>query len=216
MTRHRDELLTVHADDPAELTAAEAAEVEDRLARSPEARAEVAEARTVLARLRGLPAEGQEPAWADFQRSVRLAIAEAEAARARGVGGWLRRFWKPVAGLGLAVTAAAAILLGRPSTEPTERVVLDPEPGVDAGVQVTPPDPVPTPDELPLAFGPESDVDDDALDDVLVAFADEADDPLAAPDQGLVPDLTLDWVDDLDEEDLDAVDAWLATLEDET
>ncbi|MCB9565571.1 MAG: hypothetical protein H6708_34730, partial [Kofleriaceae bacterium] len=48
-------------------------------------------------------------------------------------------------------------------------------------------------------------LDDPELDDWVAGAG-----PPVEPELGLVPDLGLDWVDDLDDDDLDAVTAWLA------
>jgi hypothetical protein len=180
----------------------------------------------VIARLRALPTEGTEPAWDQFGRELARKLA------APTPRPWWRRWWAPALGATLATAAAGAVVLMWP--QPTAAPVVVAELLDDAAPEPAPvpaPRP-PRPGEAILALGAEGDIDDADLDlddeDVIagvIEALDEGDDvdeeddegeDLAAigdvpedPVEGLVPDLDLDWVDDLEDEDLDAVAAWL-------
>src|SRR5262249_26766278 len=73
----------------------------------PPSREELDDTRDLLARLRDLPPEGDEPAGPVLERAIHDRI-DAEAKSWRG---WLRRLWKPALGLALATTAAAIVLV---------------------------------------------------------------------------------------------------------
>jgi len=225
--RDMDELVTIWADDPAALGPAERARVEAHLASSPDAARDADTTRALLDRLRGLPATR---APEDLAREI-LRVVDTEAERAaRSPWRWLRRGWRPALGVALAVTAAAVVVVARHEdrTAPPTRAQVR-----DAGVRSVPPAPTPPvprgdeprephePHEIdaPLALGVEGEVAADELDDTVVdevRVALGGDDWMASPeapqagDVGLVPDLSLDWIDELDDADLDAVDHWLA------
>jgi len=204
-----DELVTLWADDPDALSAEERARVVAHLAHAPGARASIDETRALLEQLRGL--RGAPPPG-ELARDILRAVDAEEARAARSPWRCLRRTWRPALGLALAGAAAAIVIVARHDEPPahTARVI-------DAGVPVVPPAPAPTqapaPD-APLALGVEGEIDADALDAevvdevVLALGGDEWDAP--TPEEGLVPDLSLDWVDDLDDAQVDAVDRWLA------
>jgi len=170
----------------------------------------------LIARLRALPSEGDEPAWDRF--GVELA-RQLDAAPPRP---WWRRWWAPAIGLSLAAaTSGAVVLWPGPSRTPAPVAVTD----HDAAAEPAPP-PVPGPTTRPgdavFALGGEGELDDAELDDedvvagMIEALALDAEGDgvieLAVPDEpveGLVPDLDLDWIDELEDEELDAVTAWL-------
>jgi hypothetical protein len=206
--RDLDELITLYADDPALLTPEERARVEAGAA------TEIDETRALLGRIRALR-EPEPPA--ELGRDILRAVDDEEARTAKSPWRWLRRGWRPALGIVLAATAVVIVVVARPNDRPApaRRAQV-----LDAGVPVVPPPaPAPTPDpeeeDAPLALGAEGDIaaedlDDEVADEVLVALG--GDDWTApAPDDGLVPDLTLDWVDDLDDADLEAIDEWLGT-----
>ena len=169
--------------------------------------------RAIVTRLRALPDEGREPDWDRFGRELG---AKLDATPAKP---WWRRWWTPTIGFGLAVATAAVFVAwpaGTAAPPDAERVAVltpdaAPQPKVVAAVVDV------------LAFGAEGELDDAELDDdavvteVMAALEIEADaddeetmdDVPDEPVDGLVPDLDLDWVDDLDDEDLAAIDAWL-------
>ena len=161
--------------------------------------------RALVDRLRALPRESEPPL--DLERSIHRAID----AEAKSVRGRLRRWWAPMLGLALAGTAAAIVIVARPADRaPTVELAAPP----DAGA---PPAPVLVEElgPLPLPLGVEGELTDDELDDDVVAevaAALDLDDEGPAPEDGLVPDLALEWIDDLDDDELEAVDAWLAQL----
>jgi hypothetical protein len=206
--RDLDELITLYADDPASLTPEERARVEAGPA------AEVDETRALLGRIRALR-EPKPPA--ELARDILRAVDAEEERTAKSPWRWLRRGWRPVLGIALAATAIAIVVVARraDAPAPTRRAHV-----IDAGVPVVPPPvPAPTPDpevaDAPLALGAEGDIAaedlvDEVADEVLLALGGD-DWTTPAPIDGLVPDLTLDWVDDLDEEDLEAIDQWLGT-----
>jgi len=166
----------------------------------------------LLEKLRELPPEGREPDWHEFGRDLREAIDRDQ----RGVWGWLRRWWKPAFGLSLACAAAAIVLVVHHGEDvPVATATI---------AHYSPPVPVPVPvpaahPEAPLALGsagtiPADDLDDDAVDNVHAALGADADglddDDDLADEDGLVPDLSLDWVDDLDDAQMDRVEKTLA------
>src|SRR5262245_62960485 len=67
-------LLTAYVDGVAELSPDERKRIEARLADDPPARADEAEVRALLGRLRELPPEGNEPDWSAMERSIRAAV----------------------------------------------------------------------------------------------------------------------------------------------
>jgi hypothetical protein len=204
MKTRPEELLAAWAHRPASLSTEERRAVEELVARSPEAAAEVDAMRAVIAQVAGLPAEGTEPVWGDLERSIRAACDEP----APGV--WRRfldgmRGWKPAAGLGAGLVvamAALALWIGRGSA------------------------PAPAPDDVASAalaqlerapaalVAPDDDMADDSDDTAAGDQALLADWGVPETD-GLVgdADLGLAWIDDLDDDELDAVSAWLDAQE---
>ena len=178
--------------------------------------------RKLVARLRALPDEDGQPDWAALERDIGKAV-DAEAVRPRPWA-WLSRWWRPALGLGLVAAAAAIVIVAKrePASEPERRAERAP----DASVPIVEPDP-PLAPEAPvdtIGLGAEgeidpAEIDEELLDDVLAELDTEGwtdDGPQPHPDEGLVPDLGLDWVDDLDDDELDAVDQWLAVLDEGT
>jgi anti-sigma factor RsiW len=204
-----EELLAAWAHRPAELSPEERREVEALLARSPEAAREVESTRDLLQRVEEMPAEGAEPVWDDLERSIRAACVE------EPPGWWARalaslRGWKPAAGLGagLAVAMAAMLLwMGR-----GERDVVAPVAGVEHDGEVAP--------EVALAIagleaGPVAGAEEP---DYELALAPETDAELAdfgapSPDDGLLTEPDLAWLDTLDDAEIDQVAAWLDAQE---
>jgi hypothetical protein len=206
--RDPETLLSAWAHEPRALTLEERAEVEALLERSPELRREADDARALLARVRALPAEGQEPEWDEFARSLRAKLDEPP----RGFAAWWRRWWKPAAGvggLGLAIAAAAIVIVAR--REPADETSPPVARTVDAGV---PPPPIQVAEEDhsddPLALGAVGEVSADELDDSVLAELELDDDDDG--EEGLVPDLDLAWIDQLDDDEVESVDAWLAQM----
>jgi hypothetical protein len=175
--------------------------------------------RELVGKLRALPEEGREPDWAALERDIAKAV-DAEAARPRRWA-WLARWWRPALGIGLVAAAAAIVIVAKrePASEPAPRAQA-PDAGVPAPVLV-PDEPAPEPVEA-IGLGAEGEIDPDeldeeVLDDVLAELDTEAwTDDAPQPEDGLVPDLGLEWVDELDEDELEAVDQWLAVLDEGT
>ena len=147
--------------------------------------------RAVVDRLRALPDDTPGADWDALEREIGRAV-DAEAARRRPWA-WLVRRWRPALGLAL-VAAAAAIVVGVSREEPAPSRTAH----ADAGVRA----PAPPPAELDDV----DDLDDEALDAEVLAELVAAEDV----DDGLVPELGLEWIDELDAEELEAVDRWLA------
>jgi hypothetical protein len=217
--RDLDELLSAWADDPRALSAEERAEVAARVDDSPALQREADDTRALLGKLRDLPDAGEEPAWDGFERALRDRL---DAERPGPVRRWLARWWRPALGLGLAAAAATVVIVANhqapPAPSPTATRTID------AGVTpiATTLD-VPSPplerddhddDDAPFAFGAGGEIPADELDDRVVAAL-GADEDMnldgdAQPEDGLVPDLSLDWIDELDDDQIDRVDQWLA------
>lgn len=140
----------------------------------------------ILARIAALPAAGTEPAWDDLARSIRLACTEPP------VPAWRRWLaWTPAVGALAAAAVLAALWVGR--GRPLGDAVAIAPPAV-----VEPLDPLDdVTDRLAAALDSELAIE---LDD-----ADELDDPdeLAAEVGGL------DWVEQLDDSELDDLALWL-------
>ncbi|HWU85966.1 MAG TPA: hypothetical protein VN253_01775, partial [Kofleriaceae bacterium] len=112
--RSPSELLAAYVDGVSELPAGERRALEERLADDEALRAEAAETRGLIGKLRELPRDGGEPDWAVLERSICDAVG-AEVPRS-----WWRRFgWRwVVPGMALAATAAvAALVLHAPARE---------------------------------------------------------------------------------------------------
>lgn len=191
------------------------------MSRAPESAPELDDGdRALLVRVRALRERGVEPAWDRFERDLARQLDEVEARRSRR---WWLRLWKPTLGLALAGAAVAAVLFaGGDDTAAPERVATPVL--VDAAPAPTALLPVPLPDDAdrPLALGAVGELevdelDEAVLDDVLAELSAGApvddlagwtawDDP---PEDGLVPDLDLEWVDGLDDNELEAIDRWL-------
>ena len=200
-----EELLAAYAHRPSDLSAEERREVEALLARSPAAAREIEDDRRMIERVSELPTEGTEPAWDDLERSIRAACTDEPGLWARVIASL--RSWKPAAGLGAGLVVAMAALLlwmGR-----SDR---------DVGPVARTDDSEVAPAEVAQALaGLEAPAGDDEIDDEGVVDA-ETDETLAdwgalAPDDGLLDDADLAWIDSLDDAELDAAAAWLDTQE---
>lgn len=176
--------------------------------------------RALVAKLRALPEEAGEPDWAALERDIGKAV-DAEAVRPRPWA-WLSRWWRPALGLGLVAAAAAIVIVARrePASEPPQARATP-----DASVPIVAPEEPRLEPEVPvdtIGLGAEGEIDPDELDeemldDVLAELDSEAwTDDAPQIEEGLVPDLGLAWVDDLDDDELEAVDRWLAVLDEGT
>lgn len=208
------ELVAAWADDPGALTDAERAAVERLVARSDEARDDADATRELLGRLRaagGAP-DPAPPVLDQLGRDVRRAIDELAARRP-----WWRRWWAPALGLAAATAAAVVIMARAPVTPPPRAAQLPAPPPRDAGAAVPEDHATEVDEAAPLALGAAGEIAADDLDDAVL---DEVRDALLADDElppedeplptlGLVPDLSLEWVDGLDDAELDAVARWL-------
>jgi hypothetical protein len=163
----------------------------------------------IIARVRALPQPGKEPDWDAFERDVRRAVAAMPTPRAR------RRWRWPVLGIGLAAAVAASVLVltRAPRVEPREVAIQEPdaraaeEPVVPPAAPVRPPSDPSAP--LALGDGVIAVEELDAIDPDLLDGEREEEEVARDDEAGLVPDLELDWLDALDDAELDAVEAWL-------
>jgi hypothetical protein len=203
------ELLAAYVDGVAELSREDRREIEARLARDPQARAEETAVRELLGRLRDLPPEGVEPDWAEMARSIRDTVGD-EPPRP-----WWRR-WRWL--VPLTASAAAAVMIAiawRPSGHaPT---VAPPELAANAAL---PPPERAADDTLALWLdGSEVDVDPSAVEllggpELAAAVEAVEIDDAALPDGevdevGLLPANNLAWVDSLDDDAIDRAERWL-------
>jgi anti-sigma factor RsiW len=195
-------LDAAYVDGAAELSTDDRRRIEARLADDPEARAEHAAVRGLLARLRALPPEGAEPDWMMLERSIRAAVGP-DVPRP-----WWRR-WTSIAPLTAAVTAALVLLViwGRPATRTSTAL----EATRHGSAQIEPPvrqAPAPATGDDPVALwldGAVVHVDPTAADALITPGGDEA-----ADEVGLLPSTDLAWVDNLDDAALDRAERWLA------
>jgi anti-sigma factor RsiW len=201
-----DALLAAYVDGVAELSTDERHRVESLLERDAGARAEADATRTMIDRLRGLPAEGQEPDWSELERQIRSAVGPV-APRPW----WKRWFW--LAPVGALVAAAAGILLwisaGR---TPVETVTPPPVTAHEIShdvAQVARDQPVAQASDdasslmwLDGDFVDLDDVDPSKLPDEIATEDTSSGPLLSAPDFG--------WIDDLDDSALDQAESWLS------
>jgi hypothetical protein len=187
-----DALLAAYVDGVGELTPDERRRVEDRLG-DPAARVDEVETRSMIARLRALPPEGQEPDWGQLERAIRDAVGT-EVPRP-----WWRR-WAWLAPLSTALTAALVLLIAWPRAVPRapehhDRHVPAPVAAPDAE------------DDAPVTLwldGDAVDVDPVALDALAPPDTEDRDD-----DDGLLPASDLAWLDGLDDESIARAERWL-------
>jgi anti-sigma factor RsiW len=217
--RGGDELLTAYVDGVSELSPADRKRIEAQLAGAPQARADEAQLRALLGRLRALPPEGDEPDWAAMERSIHAAVGD-EVPRP-----WWRA-WRWLVPLTSFATAAAVLILlaSRPSPS---RAPSAPVASVDVGTPATPDradrgapadraEPAgDRPVIVPLWLdGVEVDVDLSAAEILRGPDAGEYDpaQPGADDDDGaLLPSTGLSWVDHLDDDALSRAERWLAS-----
>lgn len=199
-----DALLAAYVDGVGELTTAERRAVEARL---PALGAEVEATRGLLAALRDLPGEGEEPRWTELAARIAAEVGD------RVPRPWWRRILVP-ATAALALAACAAVLVH-----------------ARAGSPGAPPDAAPMAVIVPAHLAPAAPASDDTvwLDGQAVELG--ALDPSALAELGgdrgdrvdrgddaddddviagaLLPTPDLAWVDDLDAAGLAVADRWL-------
>jgi hypothetical protein len=231
------ELLAAYADGG--LTGAERARVEAHLAANPQAQAEVEALRKVINATRAAqPRPTNEPAWDEMARGIRAACRDFGPAPPRGLVGWLRELLRPrYAGPALVVAAAAVLFVvwsGRrdaagpgSNLAPSERLAVTPRPATTDDLL---PDVLGARDEeLEELEGAELDVLLAELDPAAVAEVEDPDEDLV--DAVLPDEVVTDWtlaetstgdddlfgtpdygalLDGLSEEEIDALDAFLA------
>lgn len=199
-----DELLAAYAADDAALDGDDRRRVDALLARSPDARAELAATRAVLRRIRALP----QPAAPDLSRAIAAAVGD------RVPRAWWRQ-WRWLVPIGaLAATAVAALIWFQ---QPARR---DAPHGVatthDAGVSLPHADEpnAPAVDAIWLAgqiveLSEASTINaqlDDLDRDVRELLAADDDDVTG----GILPATDLRWIDNLDDNAIDRAERWLA------
>jgi len=219
-----DELLAAYADGG--LDPRDTARLDARTDGDGDAAAEVDALRQTINAVRATqPRPAAEPAWDEMARAIRAACDPLPAPRPRV--SWLARLLRPrVAAPILAVAAAATIALiwtRRQSATPQSQPLIAAS-NPPAGDTVAPaPDVLPEEqpaiaDELPAVAG----LDDSQLDAVLAALDADAPDlsgDTSSDDTGsddtavglFGDDAYASWVDDLDESQIDAASAYLAT-----
>jgi acyl transferase domain-containing protein len=199
------ELLTAYADGIAELEPDERHRIADAIDGAPGLRDEQAAITGMLARLRDLPAEGDEPDWAAMERSIRAAVGD-EVPRP-----WWRR-WQWLAPATTLVTAMAVLLVVVWTRELPEvpATVVPPAPVKSAPVPVAASD-----DIVPLWLdGGEVDVDAAQVAAAnLLGEAASDDEAAATADDSLLPANDLALVDGLDADGLARAEHWLAAAE---
>lgn len=213
--REAPELLTAYVDGVAELSTDERRQIEARLADDPGARADEAQLRDLLRRLRDLPPEGTAPDWSAMERSIRAAVGS-EVPRP-----WWRA-WRWLVPLTSCATAAAVMLLlwSRPGAI---REPALPAPPAERGVARPAPPPTERGDDaaaiVPLWLdGAEVDVDLSAAEILRGPEIGESDpsqpdaDADAYDDRAaLLPAGDLGWVDRLDDAAIARAERWLAS-----
>jgi hypothetical protein len=156
------------------------------------------EDRALIARLRGLPPEGNEPDWDQLEAAIRARVGD------RAPRPWWRNWRWIVPIWTCATTAVVALLVLHGKSEPREvNTVFESRP------PITTLDRAPSPsmwlDGEPFDL---EDVDMPALDD-LDRDARAALQPDDGVTGGILPVADYGWVDSLDEEEVQRADAWL-------
>ena len=177
-------------------------DLERHLATCVACRTEERETRKLLAQVAAEPRPDPGDAFfVDMSREIRKACADVDA-RPRGVVGWMKSFWRPIVVVGLAASAAAAILVivsTRHGAE-TKSVAKTEAPAAEHKKLTIP------------KVNDVEDMDDEQLDRILSSF-EEDEQPVAEDedeDDVLGDDTALhDTMEDLDEEELDRVYAAL-------
>ncbi|HEY5927069.1 MAG TPA: hypothetical protein VIV11_35520 [Kofleriaceae bacterium] len=160
------------------------------------------EDRALVAKLKQLPPEGNEPDWQQLEASIRAEVGD------RAPRPWWRNWRWIVPVWALATTAVIALLVLRDSDPVEHHAVIGPT-RLDAGVVETPAPPAPT-----AALWLDGEVVE--LDEVAESTLDELDGEARAalaPEGdvtgGILPVADYGWVDALDEEALVAAEDWL-------
>ncbi len=193
LTDHDDALLAAYVDGVGELTPAERRAVEAQL---PARGAEVDATRDLLAALRDLPGEGEEPRWTELAARISAAVGD------RVPRPWWRRVLVP-ATAALALAACAAVYIhGRggdaPSVPEAAPTAMNAPPHVADAAALN--DTVWL-DGQAVELGA---LDPSALADLE---GDHGDDDVIAG--ALLPTPDLAWIDDLDAAGLAVADRWL-------
>ena len=198
-----DELLAAYIDGVSELTAGERRALDERLVSDEVLRAEAAETRDLLGKLRELPPASGEPDWAALERSIGDACGP-EVPRS-----WWQRFgWRwAVPVVTLATGAAIAALVMR---EPARDAVMrEPAPALAAHDRAKPDEaPAPRAEETVALWLDGEGVEVELAAEELLEVPWEGD----LDQEDLLPasDLAwLEWIDELDGEALERAEAWL-------
>lgn len=194
MRREPADLLAAYVDGVSELTPAERRALEEQLGTDAALRADADETRALLGRLRELPPEGSEPDWSALERSISDAVGPAVPRP------WWRRWRWLAPGMALAAAAAAiAFLLHEPARDPEPAAPLASGSGAPPAAEAA---------AATMALW----LDGEPLEVELAAesllAAPWEDDGATADD--LLPALDLGWIDELDGEQLERAEEWLA------
>jgi anti-sigma factor RsiW len=195
--RDPNELIAAYVDGVGELTTDERKTVEARLAEDPAWRDEADATRALLGTLRELPDEGAEPDWSAMEHAIRAEVGPTVPRP------WWRG-WRWLVPIGaLAMAGAVLVLVLRTPEKSTDVGGREPD-RRDAGAPVVAPvaDEPPT---VPLWL------DGAAVEvDLQTAELLYEDDPADDMELGLLPTDDLAWVDELEDDDIAAAEAWLA------
>jgi len=195
MRRDTDELLAAYVDGVTELAADERRRVEARLGDAPALRSEAEATRALLGELRELP-RGGEPDWSALERSIGDAVGTDVPRRWRGWR-WL------VPGLALATAGAVAVLVLH---DPGEMTTPAPDPVIAHEHAKPAPAPDVVPSDLPFWLdGQAVEVESEVLDAIDAELTDDT----TADDDALLSTSDLEWIDSLDDADLERAERWL-------
>ena len=213
-----DELLAAYADDPTSLTAAERSAVEARCAADPALARELDQLRAVLSEVRGHgDVADHGPDWSALEAGIRAAVTPAP-----------RRMSRWIAGAGLALAAAAGVALwtqrrgGGDGLEPAQLVAA----AVARRPEVAPNEQAPVPAVVDRDLIVDEDVDGEDAELAAVGLDDPADEdeaideevligralervPVAEVEDGMMPGLDTEWVEDLTDVDVEQALRWL-------
>jgi hypothetical protein len=208
-----EELIAVYAHRPEDLSPDERAQVEALLERDAGARADADAMRALLLDVRALPAPSPP---ASLAGDISAAVERAGASRWSRLRAWILR---PAMGLGVAAATAGLLGLWIARRTSHDDVALAAAPVNDAApAPVAPPSAPPRLDLFagaPATAGELADLgelDDRALDRLSANLDEDLGEEITAPpEEELMPQPDLGWLDELSSSEVDALDQDLAT-----